>query len=214
MEVDIINQLHEKVGTIELPDEIFAAEVSEGLLWDVVQAQRASHRSGTHATKKRGEVSGGGIKPYRQKSTGRARQGSTRAPNHVGGGTVFGPQPRDYSYRPPRSARRAALRSALSARTREQELLVVDELPLDAPKTKSILGFLRKLGHPSVLVADVENSNLLLSMRNLQDADYIEACAVNVYDILRHRTLILTRAAVSQVVKKARKKAEVPDQAA
>src|SRR5687767_12623490 len=113
MQVDVFNIDNKKIGTVDLPDEIFGEEVNETLLWEQVKSQRALRRRGTHATKTRAEVSGGGIKPYKQKGTGRARQGSIRAPNHVGGGKVFGPQPRDYGYRLPRSARRSALRSAL-----------------------------------------------------------------------------------------------------
>src|SRR5690349_19130422 len=124
MQVDVYNVENQPVGKVDLPDEIFAVAINEVLLWEQVKAQRASWRRGTHATKTRAEVSGGGIKPYKQKGTGRARQGSIRAPNHVGGGKVFGPQPRDYSYRLPRSARRAALRSALSLRAKEGALVV------------------------------------------------------------------------------------------
>jgi large subunit ribosomal protein L4 len=202
MQVDIVNTSNDKVGTIDLPDEVFGAEVNEALLWEQVKAQRASRRAGTHKTKHRGEVSGGGAKPYRQKGTGRARQGSSRAPNHVGGGTVFGPRPRDYSYRLPRTARRAALCSALSLRAKEG-LVVLDQCELAAPKTQQVAQWLRNLGAENALVVDADNINLKLSARNLAKAKYVPALAVNVYDILKHEKLVLTKAALEAVVQKA-----------
>ncbi|HSI04088.1 MAG TPA: 50S ribosomal protein L4, partial [Myxococcota bacterium] len=126
MKVDVFNVENSKVGSVDLPDDVFGAEVNETLLWEMVKAQRASRRRGTAKTKRRGEVSGGGIKPFKQKGTGRARQGSSRAPNHVGGGSVFGPVPRDHSYRLPRSARKVALASALSLRAKGG-LMIVDK---------------------------------------------------------------------------------------
>lgn len=203
MQVDVFNTEHQKVGKVDLPDEIFAAAVKEALLWEQVKAQRASARRGTHATKTRANVSGGGIKPYKQKGTGRARQGSIRAPNHVGGGVVFGPQPRDYSYRLPRAARRAALRSALSLRVKEQGVVVLDKFALEAPKTKNVQAFLEKLGTLSALIVDVDNDGLKLSTRNLVKAKYLEAGALNVYDILNHQKLVFTQAALQDIVKKA-----------
>ena len=130
MQIDVENIQREKVGTIDLPDEIFMAEVSPALLWEQVKAQRASRRQGTHKTKGRSEVRGGGAKPFKQKGTGRARQGTSRAPQMVGGGTVHGPRPRDYSYRLPRSARRASLRSALALRVREGALVVLEQFQI------------------------------------------------------------------------------------
>ena len=203
MQVDVFNTEHQKVGKADLPDEIFAAAVKDALLWEQVKAQRASARRGTHATKTRANVSGGGSKPYKQKGTGRARQGSIRAPNHVGGGTVFGPQPRDYSYRLPRAARRAALRSALSLRVKEQGVVVLDKFSLESPKTKTVLTFLEKLGNVSALIVDVQNDGLKLSTRNLVKAKYLEAVALNVYDILNHQKLVFTQAALQDIVKKA-----------
>ncbi len=208
MNIDVINTQKQKVGTIELPDEVFAAEVKDAVMWEQVKAQRASRRRGTHATKTRAEVSGGGIKPYNQKHTGRARQGSSRAPNHVGGGKVFGPQPRDYSYRLPRSARRAALRSALSLRAKEQSLMVLDAFPVAKPRTQEVKAVIEKLGSPSMLIVDVENNNLKLSTRNLPKAKYIEVEGLNVYDILDYDKLVLTKAAVPFVVELAQKARE------
>lgn len=209
MQVDVFNTQKKKVGTVELPDDIFAAEVSDGLLWDEIKAQLASRRRGTHKTKKRGEVSGGGIKPFKQKGSGRARQGSIRAPNHVGGGKVFGPVPRDYSYRLPRSARKSALRSALSLRAKAEGIVILDKLAFASPKTKDLNAVLGTLGLAGALLVDVggesENKNLKLSARNLVKTKYVPAEAINVYDILNHDKLVLTQAAVDEVVKKARK---------
>jgi len=201
MQVDVINTQKKKVGTADLPDEVFAADVKEAVLWEQVKAQRASWRAGTHKTKKRGEVSGGGIKPYKQKGTGRARQGSIRAPHFVGGGTVFGPVPRDYSYRLPKSARRSALRVALSMRLKEQSLVVLDGFKLDKPKTKSVQAFVSLMDTPSVLFVDADNANLRLSTRNLTKAKYIAAKAINVYDILDHEKVVLTKDALNDVVR-------------
>ncbi len=208
MQVDVFDTNKKKVGTTELPDDVFAVEVSEAVIWDQVKAQLASRRRGTHATKTRANVSGGGIKPYKQKGTGRARQGSSRAPNHVGGGKVFGPQPRDYSYRLPRSARRAALKSALSMRAKDG-LLVLDALSLEAPKTKALTAVLDKLELRNALVVDAENANLKLSARNLgSNGTYktkvLVPDALNVYDILGHDKLVLTQAAVDAIVKRVR----------
>ncbi len=208
MQVDVFNIEKKKVGTTELPDDVFAHEVSEPLIWEQIKAQLASRRRGTHKTKKRGEVSGGGIKPYKQKGTGRARQGSSRAPNHVGGGKVFGPVPRDYSYRLPRSARKAALKSVLSLRAKEG-LLVLDKLPLEAPKTQAITAILDKLEIKNALIVDAENANLKLSTRNLgknaeYKSKYLVPEALNAYDVVGHERLVLTQAAVEALVKRAR----------
>jgi large subunit ribosomal protein L4 len=208
MQVDVINAKNEKVDSIELPDNVFGVEVSEAVLWEEVKAQRASSRRGTHSTKTRDEVSGSGAKPFKQKGTGRARQGSNRAPNLVGGGVVFGPHPRDYGYRLPRSARRAALRSALSLRAREKAIYVVDQLDKETPKTQEIAGFLKQLGHKSVLLVDENNDVLRLSTRNLQKAKYLHAEGVNVLDVLKHEVLVFTKAAISSVVEKAENKSK------
>ena len=202
MQVDVVNIKKEKVGTLELPDHVFASTVNDALLWEMVKAQRASWRRGTHATKTRAFVSGGGRKPYKQKGTGQARQGSSRAPNHVGGGKVFGPKPRSYAYRMPRSARRTALCSALSARVQADKLIVLDGFKLEKPQTKTIQGFLDRFGSQSALLVDVNNTTLALSARNLAKSKYIAADALNVYDILDHDQLVLTRDAVDRVVAK------------
>lgn len=213
MQHDVINTAGKSVGKVDLPDDVFGVEVKEALLWEMVNAQRASARAGTHKTKKRGEVSGGGAKPMKQKGSGRARQGSSRSPNHVGGGTVFGPVPRDYSYRLPRSARKSALRSALSARA-AGGLIVVDKFDMGDAKTKKVVSFLDAIGSKSALIVDVENDNLKLSTRNLPSSKFIEADAVNVYDILNHEKLVLTQAAVDLVVAKAKKASKAAEAAA
>ena len=174
-------------------------------MWEQVKAQRASKRRGTHDTKTRADVSGGGAKPFKQKGTGRARQGSTRAPNQVGGGVVFGPHPRDYSYRLPRSARRAALRSALSLRASENAIVVLEGAELEAPKTKAVAQFFGGLESKSALIVDLENQNLALSTRNLQKAKYIEVDGLNVYDILKHEKLVVTKASLDSIVDRAKK---------
>jgi len=209
MQVDVFNIEKKKVGSVELPDDVFAVEVKEALLWEQVKNQLANRRAGTHKTKKRGEVSGGGIKPFKQKGTGRARQGSSRAPNHVGGGKVFGPVPRDYSYRMPRSARKAALKSALSLRAKGNGITVLDTFNLATPKTKALIAVLAKFsGTTKTLIIDAANENLKLSSRNMQRAKFLAAEGLNVYDILGHEQLLVTRAAVDVIVKKARSASE------
>ena len=202
MQVNVENIQRETVGTVELPDAIFAGEVSNALLWEQARAQRASKRQGTHKTKGRSEVQGGGAKPFKQKGTGRARQGTSRAPNMVGGGTVHGPRPRDYSYRLPRSARRSALRSALALRVKEGALIVLDQFSLESPRTQSVVEYSGKIGN-SVLIVDGENQNLMLSSRNIRKSNYISASALNVFDILKHEKLVMTQAAIDAVVAKA-----------
>src|SRR4029077_9558725 len=142
MQIDIVNIEGKKVGSAGLDDAVFGTKVKDYLLLELVKAQRAAKRAGTHSTKTRANVRGGGKKPYKQKGTGNARQGSSRAPNHVGGGKVFGPPPRDYSYTVPKKVRRAALASALSLRAQEKKLVIVDSFTLEGPKTKKLAGIL------------------------------------------------------------------------
>jgi large subunit ribosomal protein L4 len=200
MQIDIVNIEGKKVGELALADAVFGAKVKDYLLWEIVKAQQAAKRSGTHATKTRAFVRGGGKKPYKQKGTGNARQGSSRAPNHVGGGKVFGPHPRDYSYTVPKKVKRAALASALSLRAQEKKLVVVDKLAFDAPKTKRLAGILKTLGVESALLVDSkDNANLSKSARNLPSARYLAPEGLNVYDILRHPGLVIAADAVKQV---------------
>jgi len=200
MQIDIVNIEGKKVGALELADAVFGAEVKDYLLWEVVNAQRAAKRAGTHSTLTRANVHGGGKKPFKQKGTGNARQGSSRAPNHVGGGKVFGPHPRDYSYTVPKKVRRAALACALSLRAQERKLVVLDKLSFDAPKTKRLAGILKALGVPSAVVVDgKENVQLSKSARNLAASKYLPPEGLNVYDILDHAGLVITADAVKKI---------------
>jgi large subunit ribosomal protein L4 len=184
MQIDVVNIEGKKVGSIDLADAVFGTEVKEYLLWEIVKAQTAAKRAGTHATKTREHVRGGGKKPYKQKGTGSARQGSTRAPNYVGGGKV----------------RRAALASALSLRAKEKKLVVLDKLPFEAPKTKRLAAILKALGLPSAVVVDgKENLQLSKSARNLAASKYLAPEGLNVYDILDHEGLIMTEGAVRAI---------------
>jgi large subunit ribosomal protein L4 len=200
MQIDVVNMEGQKVGQMELADDVFGAKVKEHLLWEVVNAQRAAKRAGTHSTLTREFVRGGGKKPYRQKGTGNARQGSTRAPNFVGGGKVFGPHPRDYSYTVPRKVRKAALASALSLRAAEKKIIIVERLNLDAPKSKRMATVLKTLGLASAVVVDgKENGNLVKSIRNLASFTCLPPEGLNVYDILNHSGLVIVRDAVKAV---------------
>jgi len=200
MQIDIVNIEGQKVGALELSDDVFGAKVKDYLLWEMVKAQLAARRAGTHATKTRAHVKGGGKKPYKQKGTGSARQGSTRAPNHVGGGKVFGPHPRSYAYTVPKKVKRAALISALSLRAQEKKVVVVDKLAFEGPKTKTISAILKALGVPSaVVVDDAKNTAVSKSVRNLVKAKFLAPAGLNVYDILNHTGLVITADAVKQI---------------
>jgi len=187
-------------GDIDLPDDLFSSEVNQHVLWEVVRMQRSRRRSGTASTKERNAVAGGGAKPYRQKGTGRARQGTIRAPNHVGGGTVFGPSPRSYDFRPPRSVRRGALISALSLYNRDARLVVLDSFDLEAPGTKKFVSVMEKFKADSGVVLDAPgNDNLRLSVRNTTGFKYLPPEGLNVYDILAHDILFITRSGLEGV---------------
>lgn len=195
--LDVINLDGQKVGDIDLDDSIFGIEVKEHLLWEVVKQQLASRRAGTHSTRTRTEARGGGKKPYRQKGTGRARQGSSRSPNHVGGGKVFAPRPRDYAYSVPKKVKQAALRCALSLRLSENNIVVLNSLELPEIKTKRMAAALKAIGAPSALVVDrPDNTNAEKSLRNLPHATFLGAEGLNVYDILDHKKLVLSQASV------------------
>ncbi|HEU4404599.1 MAG TPA: 50S ribosomal protein L4 [Polyangiaceae bacterium] len=195
--LDVYNLKREKVGELALSDEVFGAEVKEQLFYEVVKAQLASRRQGTAAAKERAAVSGSTKKLYKQKGTGRARQGSIRAPHHSGGGRAHPPRPRDWSYRPPRKVRAGALKSALSLFVKEGRLIVVDSLELEAIKTKGVVTALSALqATKKTLVVDGRaNEKLRLSVRNLPDALFLPPEGVNVYDLLRHDHLVLSREA-------------------
>jgi len=198
--VPMYNMNGEQVGEVELSDAIFAAPVRDDLMHQVVLQYLAGQRRGTHKTKTRSEVRGGGRKPWRQKGTGRARQGSIRSPQWKGGGVVFGPQPRDYHFQVNKKVRRAALYSAFSSKVDGGTLIVLDKLDVPEIKTKQIVSLLGKLSVPQALIVDGEvQKTVQLSARNLQDVKYIEARGVNVYELLKHSHVILTKDAVDKV---------------
>ena len=197
---DVYDLERKKVGEIDLADAVFAGEVNEHLFYEVVKAKLASDRSGTHAVKNRSLVSGGGKKPWRQKHTGRARQGSTRASQWVGGGKAMGPKPRDYAYDVPKKVRKAALRSALALRNRDQKLVIVQEWKPSAPETGSAAKVLARLGARKALVVDAAaNESLAKSVRNLAGSDFLPVEGLNVYDILKHDALVLTAETAKQL---------------
>jgi large subunit ribosomal protein L4 len=192
----------DKAGkAIELPDEVYAAPVNTYLVHEAVVAYQAAGRAGTHATKNRTDVRGGGKKPWKQKKTGRARHGSIRSPIWKGGGTVFGPQPRDYTLGLPRRKRQGALRSVLSAKVRDGKLVVVESLAFEAPKAKELVKAVKALGieGSALLVDEGVNRNLELSARNVPAYKAARCTALNVVDLLRYDTLVLSRAAAQKV---------------
>jgi large subunit ribosomal protein L4 len=192
-----VSQQNEVVGEISLPAEVFAGPVRRHLLYEAVRMQQANRRAGTSATKTRALVRGGGKKPWRQKGTGRARAGSVRSPLWRGGAIVFGPQPRDYAYRIPATARKAALRSALAAKAREGKVLVLDKIALEAPKTKLLAKLLANLNVQSALiVVPQRDDDLERAARNLPLVKVLRAEGANVYDLLRYDRLIVTPDAV------------------
>jgi large subunit ribosomal protein L4 len=210
MKIDVVDIENSSVGEADLPEDIFGVEVREHLFWEVVNWQRARRRQGTHKVKGRSEVRGGGRKPWRQKGTGRARQGSIRAPQWVGGGAVHGPSPRDYSYSLPKKKRKAALRSALSLKADEGNLRVVDSLDLPEIKTKRAVEMLDALDASNALVVDAterdsetnevtHNDKLRLSVRNLKDAKYLASEGLNVEDVLRFDVLVLSQKALDHI---------------
>ncbi|RWR10617.1 50S ribosomal protein L4 [Siminovitchia fortis] len=199
--VAVYNQEGSKVGELDLNDSIFGIEPNNHVLFEAIVMQQASLRQGTSKVKTRSEVRGGGRKPWRQKGTGRARQGSIRSPQWRGGGTVFGPVPRSYSYKLPKKVRRLAIKSALSAKALEESILVVEALAFDAPKTKEFAKVLKNLpvGKKALVVTDVPEDNVALSARNIPGVTVIDANSINVLDVVGHETLILTKAAVEKV---------------
>ncbi len=199
--VSVLSQTGASVGEIELNDAIFGIEPNEAVLFDAVVAQRASLRQGNHKVKNRSEVAGGGRKPWRQKGTGRARQGSIRSPQWRGGGVVFGPTPRSYSFKLPKKVRRLALKSALSAKVVEQNFVVLDALTLDAPKTKDFTAILKALeiNKKALFVTAELNENVALSARNIPGVTVLTASGINVLDLLGHDKVVFTKEAVNKV---------------
>ena len=198
--VSVYNMEGNEVGKMDLNDAVFGVEVNEHLVHMAVVAQLANNRQGTQKAKTRSEVSGGGRKPWRQKGTGHARQGSTRAPQWTGGGIVFAPTPRDYTFRLNKKEKRAALKSALTSRVLENKFIVVDELKLDEIKTKKFQNVLNNLKVNKALVVVDENSdNVVKSAKNIQSVKTAYVNTINVYDILKYNTVVATKAAVANI---------------
>ena len=188
-------------GSIELSDEIFGIEPNEVAMSTVVRNQLANRRQGTQKTKTRSEVSGGGKRPYRQKGTGRARHGSERSAQYVGGGIIFGPNPRSYSYTVPKKVKRLALKSALSSKVADQKLIVVENMDLDEVKTATVAKALKAIGagHSSLIVLEDVNKNAELSARNIKDVKTALVNTINVLDILKYDSFVATKAAVEKI---------------
>ena len=198
--VSVYNMEGKEVGSIELNDAVFGVEVNEHLVHMAVVSQLANKRQGTQKAKTRSEVSGGGRKPWRQKGTGHARQGSTRAPQWTGGGVVFAPTPRDYSFKLNKKERRAALKSALTSRVEEKKFIVVDEINFDEIKTKKFQDVLNNLSVSKALVVlEDGNKNAELSARNIADVKTAQVGTINVYDILKYNTVVASKAAVASI---------------
>ena len=198
--VSVYNMEGKEVGTIELNDAVFGVEVNEHLVHMAVVQQLANNRQGTQKAKTRSEVSGGGRKPWRQKRTGHARQGSTRSPQWAGGGVVFAPVPRDYSFKLNKKEKRAALKSALTSKVQGSSLIVVDELKFDEIKTKNFTNVMNNLKVEKGLVVIADNDiNVVMSARNVADVDTTLVNTINVYDVMKAKTVVLTKAAVAKI---------------
>jgi len=199
--VPVYNMQGEKIDEMELSDLIWNAEVHDSVVFDAVQSQLASRRAGTHKVKTRAEVRGGGRKPWKQKGTGRARQGSIRSPQWVGGGTAHGPTPRSYAYQLPKKVRRLAMRSVLTSKVVDGGLIIIDELTLPGAKTRHMVAAMKALGIDNkALFVDAQKSNdIYLSTKNLQGISYSAADTINVYDLLWHDRLVITKAGVARV---------------
>ena len=198
--VSVYNIEGKEVGTIDLNDAVFGVEINEHLVHMAVVNQLANNRQGTQKAKTRSEVSGGGRKPWRQKGTGHARQGSTRAPQWTGGGVVFAPVPRDYSFKMNKKEKRAALKSALTAKVEEKKFVVVDEIKFDEIKTKNFANILKNLEVSKALVVlEDGNDNAVISAKNIADVETAAINTINVYDILKYNTVIATKAAVAKI---------------
>ncbi|MCI5144311.1 MAG: 50S ribosomal protein L4 [Candidatus Electrothrix sp. AR3] len=197
---DVMNTSAEKVAEVEVDDNLFGVEVNTGIIHDVVCLQRANRRRGTASTKTRGKVRGGGAKPWRQKGTGRARAGTKNSPIWRGGGTTFGPQPRDYSYKVPKKVRRLALRMALSARMQEGNIVLLDQFEMETPKTKEFVGVMNNFSFENcLLVLEKENTNVHLSARNTVGYKILPVAGLNVYDVLKHEKLMIVRSTLEQL---------------
>ena len=197
----LYNMEGKEAGTIELKDEIFGIEINQNAVHEVVKNYLANQRQGTQSAKTRGEVRGGGAKPFRQKGTGRARQGSRVAPNHVGGGIVFAPKPRDYRYGLPKKVKRLAMLSTLTSKVAENEIIIIDELSFDAPRTKDMVSFLSAVGaaKKALIVTAEKDENVVKSAANIKGIETSYVGRMNVYEILNHTSFIVTKAAIEKI---------------
>jgi len=207
-EIEIKDKNNSSVGTITLPEAVFSAAAKQGAVHGSIVNYLANQRQGTHATKTKGLVSGGGRKPYKQKGTGRARAGSSRSPLWKGGGTIFGPQPRDYSYNLPRKAKKVALHSALSAKLADGEITVIDGISLDKPRTKDMLAILKNLGlqgKTTLIVLPEKNESVILSARNIPGVSVTRVTDLNTYNVAVHTMLLITKQAVEMLAEAGKK---------
>lgn len=199
--VSVLNISGQEVEEIELSESVFGIEVNQHVLYEVVKNQLANKRQGTQSAKTRSEVRGGGKKPWRQKGTGRARQGSIRAPHWKGGGVIFAPKPRDYSYSVPKKVKRLAMKSALSSKVLSGEIIVIDDINLDSPKTKEMVNILKNINSDkkALLVTGNVNENIVRSSNNIKGVTTTTVGTLNVYDILKYNSFIITKDAVKKV---------------
>lgn len=199
--VKVLNMLGEQVDEIELSEGIFDIEINEHVVYEVVKNQLANKRQGTQSAKNRDEVRGGGKKPWRQKGTGRARQGSIRAPHFTGGGVTFAPKPRDYSYKVPKKVRRLALKSVLTSKVQNGEIIVIDNIDFDAPKTKEMATFLSNISadRKALIVMDEKKESVIKSANNIPNLGTALVNTINVYDLMNCNSLIITKEAVKKV---------------
>lgn len=207
-DIDIKDKNNSSVGKMALPDTVFGISAKQGAVHDSIVNYLANQRQGTAATKTKGLVSGGGRKPYKQKGTGRARAGSSRSPLWKGGGTIFGPQPRDYSYSLPKKAKKAALYSVLSAKLADGEIMVVDSISLDKPHTKDILALLKNLGiqgKSTLIVVPEKNDNVFLSARNIPGVTVTRVTDLNTYEVAVHAIVLITKQAVEMLAEAGKK---------
>jgi len=198
--VGLFNKEGQKVGDVQLSESVFAVEINQDAVHQVVVAQLANKRQGNQSTLTRAEVSGGGIKPWRQKGTGRARQGSTRSPQWTHGGVVFAPKPREYRISTPKSMRIVAMKSVLTSKVVENEIIVLESLDFEAPKTKDVIKMLKALDVKKALIVVAEsNENVYKSARNIEGIDIIPVNNINIYDILKYEKFVITKEAVSKI---------------
>lgn len=204
---DIKDKTNKSVGQLTLPDAVFGQAAKQGVVHDAVVNFLANQRQGTHSTKTRGMVSGGGKKPWKQKHTGRARAGSSRSPLWRGGAIIFGPQPRDYSYALPKKARQLALKAALSGKLADGEMIVIDDLSLDTPRTKDMAAVLKALdltGMSTLIVVSEDNKTVVLSARNIPGVSVRRVSDLNSYDVISHRRVLLTKRSAEMLAEAAK----------